>query len=143
MGERFLQYLRVKGISQKTISSLAGVQTSLVSRFCSGGNINSDSLLRLVQACDDLSLYWLFFGSGEMFRSHAGTVINNHGTIAGSDLSQDTVNITNSENISVGDSVNAELFNLLHKKDLLISEKDSVISKRDETIHYLYELLGK
>ncbi len=143
MGGRFFEYLRIKGISQKKLSELSHVSPSLVSRFCSGGNISSDNLQKLLFACDDLSLYWLFFGTGDMFRSREGVTVN-MGSFAGAEMAtNDSLIVKNSSGARVQkSSTDRALVESLMKKDELIAEKDRIISQRDETISNLYRALG-
>ena len=57
--------------------------------FCSGGAITSDRLQRILHVCDDLSLEWFFFGTGDMFRSRGGDTTYNYGKYAGADIVRD------------------------------------------------------
>ena len=129
MNKRFVTYLKAKGISQKEISDLSSVSAATVSRFCAGSPILSDKLLRLLQVCDDLSLDWLFFGTGDMIRSRScASYTFNMGSYSGSEISHDhSVNIRSSPGAQVG---------ALSRKDvdLQLAEKDRVISDRDMTI---------
>lgn len=136
MNGRFVVYLKSKGLSQKEISELSCVSAATVSRFCSGSPISSDKLLRLLQVCDDLSLEWLFFGTGDMVRSRScDSYTFNMGSFSGSDISHDhSVNIRSSPGAQVGALSRADV-------DLLLAEKDRVISERDATIGRLNELL--
>ena len=136
MYSRFLQYLRVKGISQRSLSESSHVSASTVSRFCAGQPIGSDKLFSLLQVCDDLSLEWLFFGIGEMFRGKdSGSV--NIGQFAGSDMSSDhSVRVINSRGARVVTPKNRDC-DLLE----LLQEKDAVISDRDQTISRLHEVI--
>lgn len=136
MNGRFVIYLKSKGLSQKEISELSCVSTATVSRFCSGSPISSDKLLRLLQVCDDLSLDWLFFGTGDMVRSRTcDSYTFNMGSFSGSDISHDhSVNIRSSPGAQVGALSRMDV-------DLLLAEKDRVISERDATIGKLNEIL--
>lgn len=136
MNGRFVIYLKSKGLSQKEISELSCVSAATVSRFCSGSPISSDKLLRLLQVCDDLSLDWLFFGTGDMVRSRTcDSYTFNMGSFSGSDISHDhSVNIRSSPGAQVGSLSRMDV-------DLLLAEKDRVISERDATIGKLNELL--
>ena len=136
MNGRFVVYLKSKGLSQKEISELSCVSAATVSRFCSGSPITSDKLLRLLQVCDDLSLEWLFFGTGDMVRSRScDSYTFNMGSYSGSDISNDhSVNIRSSPGAQVGALTRKDV-------DLLLAEKDRVISERDVTIGKLNELL--
>lgn len=136
MNGRFVIYLKSKGLSQKEISELSCVSAATVSRFCSGSPISSDKLLRLLQVCDDLSLDWLFFGTGDMVRSRTcDSYTFNMGSFSGSDISHDhSVNIRSSPGAQVGSLSRMDV-------DLLLAEKDRVISERDATIGKLNEIL--
>lgn len=126
MQKRFSEYLRLKNVSFRHLAMLTGINTSVISRFCSGGNISSEKLLRLIEACDDLSLEWLFFGSGRMIRSHGDTITYNNGQYAGADVAtKGGVLVRGSDKVSVGGG---------NDKDALISERDRTISQRDALI---------
>ena len=133
MNRRFSQYLRFKGVSLRSLSGLTCISSSTISRFCNGEAIGSDKLLRLLQACDDLSLEWLFYGTGEMIRRQGQTVYN-VGTYAGADMSSgDSVSVNGSSRVSVRQGgVGMEA--LLAEKDRIITEKDRVIAERDRAI---------
>lgn len=64
MNTRFKKYLNEKLLSQKEFAQLAGVNESVVSRFCQGKVISSDNLVKLLSACRDLNLEYLFYGEG-------------------------------------------------------------------------------
>lgn len=136
MYERFLQYIHTKKLSQRKLSELSCVSASTVSRFCSGLSIVSDKLLKLLQVCDDLSLEWLFYGSGEMLRRGEGSTYN-VGTFAGADA-------VSKDSVVVGDSKGACVQQGSSFADLqkLLLEKDRVISERDRTISELHRLLA-
>lgn len=141
LGERFSQYLGFKGISQKKLSELSCVSESTVSRFCKGGVIASDKLLKMIKACDDLSLEWFFYGTGEMIRTRDNYVTNNYGVFSGSDIvTDDSVLVKNSQGVRVNPA-GKSLLNSLADKDRIIAEKDRIISERDETIKQLISKL--
>ena len=148
MHDRFVQYLRKKKLTQKKICELSLVAQATVSRFCSGSPISSDRLLRLLQICDDLSLEWLFFGTGTMIRSRENNMTVNFGQYAGSDVVMDDgVMVKDSHGVRVNRPVNkdylaliAEKDRIIAQKDGVIAEKDTVISERDETIRELYRM---
>lgn len=145
MNKRFFEYLRVKKVSQRSLSKLTGIAPSVISRFCSGNSISSDKLQRLVQACEDLSLEWLFYGNGEMIRTHGDTITYNTGKYAGSDVVQDGgVMVKGSKHVSV--SPGGEISPDCKAKDDIIAERDRTISERDAVIAkkdaYILELLN-
>lgn len=140
MNKRFFQYLRVKNVSQRSLSKLTGIATSVISRFCGGNSISTDNLQRLVQVCDDLSLEWLFYGTGQMIRGHGDTITYNNGKYAGSDVVQGGgVMVKGSENVNVsrGDKTKDDI---ISERDRTISERDSVIAQKDA---YILELLKR
>ena len=144
MNERFLRYLRFKKLSQKKLCELSSVPQATVSRFCNGNAIMSDALLRLLQVCDDLSLEWFFYGTGEMIRSRCGnSVTNNYGAYAGADVVNDKgVLVKDSRGVRVSPAGDIELMGIIAEKDRIILQKDTLISERDRTISELYQLVG-
>ena len=147
MNKRFFEYLRFKNVSQRSLSKLSGIAPSIISRFCAGNSISSDKLLRLLQVCDDLSLEWFFYGTGEMIRSCGNnTNIFNNGRYAGADFARDGgVIVKGSEKVLVsspgtvpGDRDFKD--DIISLRDKTISERDSVIAAKDA---YILELLGK
>ena len=145
MGTRLTAYLRHKRLPQKKIAELSGVSKATVSRFCGGGVIASDKLARILRQCDDLSLEWFFFGTGEMLRSRNADVMVNNGVYAGADVVTDnSVHVANARGVNVtqhGQGSNYQV--LLAEKDRLLVEKDKIISDRDETIRELLRIVGK
>lgn len=140
MNERFSQYLRIKGLSMRRLSELSGVSVSVISRFCGGSSISTDKLLRLLQVCDDLSLEWLFYSTGEMIRKCDGATVN-VGSFAGADVAQDnSVVVKNSNGVNVNPSSKENSLALV-EKDRIILEKDRIISERDATIQELLKKL--
>lgn len=129
--ERFNAYLQAKGFTQRSISKLSCVNVATVNRFCSGNSIGSDSLVKILQVCDDLSLDFLFYGTGEMLRKFGGggNVTNNYGAYAGADFQAD-------DSVFVGGSKNVRFQMGGYFKDLVkaLADKDSVIAQRDRTI---------
>ena len=131
-------------MGQQELASESGVSQATISRFCSGGAITSDKLLRLLHVCDDLSLYWLFFGTGEMFRKDCNNTVINMGAFAGSKVdSEDSVILGDSSGSDVSRQDSDRLLVLLTRKDEIIAKKDVIISERDETIKHLYGLLER
>lgn len=131
MGGRFLKYLQATGRTQLSLSRETGVAASILSRFCSGGVITSDNLCRLVEGCPDLSLDWLFFGSGPMLRSASCPDVVSDGSVL----------VKDANGVTVSNGPGGVLIDAIQEKDRVISEKDRVISERDITIQRLHELL--
>lgn len=134
MKQRFSQYLRNKSLSLNKLSEISGVSVSTISRFCRGGVIGSDNLLAILQACDDLSLEWLFFGLGPMYRpsrNSESSVGNHFDKLIGNGSYLSIRNIYEDKNFL---AVVAEM-------DHIISEKDRTIHDRDMTITNLQHML--
>jgi transcriptional regulator with XRE-family HTH domain len=130
MNDRFALYVKRKKLTLKGLSELSGVSLSTIGRFCNGGIINSDNLLRLLHVCDDLSLEWLFFGTGGMFRTHGHITNNNYAAFAGSE-------VNNSGIIDVGpdgSKTSPVTESVLREKERVISEKDDIIMEKDRVI---------
>ena len=137
ISSRFKLYLAHKSLSQREIASMCGLTPATVSRFCSGKAIQSDKLQQLLNVCDDLSLEYLFFGYGEMFKKDCGTynivqgdtIINN----SGDSILDKSVSVRNgSGSVGVGAEEDprkvAELQRIIAQKDKVISERDRMIS---------------
>ena len=143
MHQRFVQYLRAKKLSQRELSKLSCVNVATISRFCSGTPISSSNLLKMLQVCDDLSLEWFFYGSGDMIRFRGG-VVNNYGTFAGTDMGKfNDISLKGSGNRFYMDKGLDSLMAAVAEKDRIIQEKDRVISDRDATIRDLLQRLVK
>ena len=144
MGGRFSEYLRFKGFSQKKVSDLSSVSEATVSRFCSGGIISSDNLVRLLKVCPDLSPDWLLLGVGSMIRSGQGETKVNSGPFAGDEVVSDkSILVKNARDVMVSHGVDEYYLNLLGEKERIIHDKDVTISERDATICELLHALGK
>lgn len=143
MHERFLQYLRFKKMSRRSMSLLSGVSASNLSRFCNGNSILSDNLLKLLQVCDDLSLEWFFYGTGSMIRSREN-INNYYGRYVGGDVVSDgSLQIKNSSAVKVSGRLDTDLEKIIIEKDRIILQKDRIISDRDETIRRLLDKAAK
>ena len=141
MTDRFSLYLRMKDMTQKKLSELSCVPLSTVNRFCNGGVISSDKLLRMLQVCDDLSLEWLFFNTGEMVRSRDGTVVN-VGSFAGAEIAGGDAIVAKGANQAVKpSSLPADVERMLREKDEVIAERDRTILEKDGMILKLNEML--
>lgn len=129
MGERFRLYLRLKGITYRTLAEISGISISIISRFCSGGSINSDGLQKILEACPDLNLEWLFFGRGVMIRE-SGDIVSDHSLL-----------VKNAIGVRAEVAVPETFLKALEEKDKLIVEKDRAIRERDELILSLHRRL--
>lgn len=117
------------------MASLSGLNEMQLSRFCSNNVITVKTLVKLLSACDDLSLDFLFFGYGEIFKSKGNTTIN-HG-----DIHNDKSN-TISDSAKTKHNPDTDMLRLLEEKEKLIAEKDRTISERDQTIGRLLQAIS-
>lgn len=73
--------LKEKGITQNAVA--AGdppAQKRLNSQLSHGTAISLDSVLRVLNACQDVSADWLLRGTGEMYKTTNTTDVNSHNT---------------------------------------------------------------
>lgn len=142
MNERFVQYLAVKKLTIRALSDLSGISVSTISRFCTGKEIGSGKLLRMLQVCDDLSLEWFFYGTGEMIRK-CDSITYNLGQYAGADVTnKDSVMINGSRQVKVQTGSPDYYVKMLAEKDKMIASRDAIISQRDKTISDLISKLS-
>lgn len=139
MNERFYKYLRYKGVSQKELAKLSGVAASIISRFCNGGVISTDNLQKMLQACDDISLEWMFYGTGQMIRCKETANINLGQNACADFATGNSVMVKNSSGVSIPRPGNAHFMEIIAEKDRVITEKDRTIGQRDATIRDLLE----
>lgn len=144
MNKRFKKYLGLRQITQKEMASLSGVSEMQISRFCNNNIITVKTLLKLLSACDDLSLDYLFFGYGEVLKQKAGDITVNYGSIHNSrnEGAGDKVVVRNSSKNNFPSAECINLHQLLNEKEKLIAEKDRIISERDATIGRLLASLS-
>lgn len=141
MHRRFLQYIRLKGFSQRRISELSKVSVSSVSRFCSGQPISSDKLVKLLRICEDLSLEWLFYGSGDMLLNSGVSQFGLGAFVGAGVVAEDSSFVSDSPGAHVVLTPSIAVNRALAEKDRIIAERDLVISRRDQTILELNRLL--
>lgn len=113
MNQRFRQYLAAKGLSQRRFATIADVSPSTVSRFCAGEPILTDSFVKILESCGDLSLDWLVFGRGQMLLCPS---------LDGSPQSTALLSLLDSQS------------RLLIEKDRIILEKDALIGRLQEKV---------
>lgn len=73
--ERINELLKDKGLTQNSVA--AGdkpAQKRLNSQISHGAGITLDTLLRIVDACPDVSLDWLLRGNGDMYVTTANNI---------------------------------------------------------------------
>lgn len=78
---RINQLLSEKGFTQNAVAAGdTAAQKRLNNQLSHGGNITLDSLLRVLDACPDVSADWLLRGSGEKYK---GQTITGAGSVTG------------------------------------------------------------
>lgn len=145
MNKRFKKYLGLRQITQKEMASLSGVSEMQISRFCNNNIITVKTLLKLLSACDDLSLDYLFFGYGEVLKQKDGDITVNYGSIHNSrneSIGDNSIVVKNSSKNNFPSAEYINLHQLLNEKEKLIAEKDRIISERDATIGRLLASLS-
>lgn len=119
--DRINQLLKDKGITQNSVA--AGdkpAQKRLNSQISHGAGITLDTLLRIVDACPDVSLDWLLRGNGDMYV----TTANNIGA-----------NNINSQNATVIGNQQTGVLTQTFVRDLL--------AEKDRQIQTLLKIIGK
>lgn len=119
--DRINQLLKDKGITQNSVA--AGdkpAQKRLNSQISHGAGITLDTLLRIVDACPDVSLDWLLRGNGDMYV----TTANNIGA-----------NNVNSQNATVIGNQQTGVLTETFVRDLL--------AEKDRQIQTLLKIIGK
>lgn len=119
--DRINQLLKDKGITQNSVA--AGdkpAQKRLNSQISHGAGITLDTLLRIVDACPDVSLDWLLRGNGDMYV----TTANNIGA-----------NNINSQNATVIGNQQTGVLTETFVRDLL--------AEKDRQIQALLKIIGK
>ena len=73
--------LKEKGITQNAVAAGdSPAQKRLNSQLSHGTAISLDSVLRVLNACQDVSADWLLRGTGEMYKTTNTTDANRHNT---------------------------------------------------------------
>lgn len=96
---RINDVLREKGLTENSVAAgVSAVQSRLNSQLSHGGKITLDTILRILDACPDVSADWLLRGIGDMYRSGitgANKVMGDNATVIGQQaftLSENFVN---------------------------------------------------
>lgn len=85
---RINDVLREKGLTENSVAAgVSAVQSRLNSQLSHGGKITLDTILRILDACPDVSSEWLLRGTGEMYKSAkitgANSVTGRNATVIG------------------------------------------------------------
>lgn len=65
--ERFVEYLKIKGIGQTAFEESAGLSRGAIAKKT---GFSADSIEKIASACPDLDINWLVTGEGEMMKSN-------------------------------------------------------------------------
>jgi repressor LexA len=71
--ERFIEYLKIKGIGQTSFEESSGLSRGAISQK---SGFSANSIEKIAIACPDLNLDWLITGSGEMLKSATPTSVS-------------------------------------------------------------------
>ena len=116
---RINDVLREKGLIENSVAAgVSAVQSRLNSQLSHGGKITLDTILRILDACPDVSADWLLRGIGDMYHSGitgANKVTGDNATVIGQQA------VTLSENFVNG---------LLAEKDKQIHTLLSLLSQK-------------
>lgn len=85
---RINDVLREKGLTENSVAAgVSAVQSRLNSQLSHGGKITLDTILRILDACPDVSADWLLRGTGDMYKSAkitgANSVTGRNATVIG------------------------------------------------------------
>lgn len=85
---RINDVLKEKGLTENSVAAgVSAVQSRLNSQLSHGGKITLDTILRILDACPDISADWLLRGIGEMHKSTkitgANSVTGRNATVIG------------------------------------------------------------
>lgn len=85
---RINDVLKEKGLTENSVAAgVSAVQSRLNSQLSHGGKITLDTILRILDACPDISADWLLRGTGEMRKSTkitgANSVTGRNATVIG------------------------------------------------------------
>lgn len=69
--ERFIEYLKMKGIGQTSFEESSGLSRGSISQK---SGFSANSIEKIAIACPDLNLDWLITGKGEMLKTEAPTI---------------------------------------------------------------------
>jgi hypothetical protein len=113
--------LKEKGLTQNSVAAGdASAQKRLNSQLSHGSNITLDTVLRVLEACQDIAADWLLRGSGDMYRRGiiGANTVNSHNENA---------------NINDTDTIN-RLLSMLETKDKQMEAKENQVNTLLEII---------
>jgi len=129
--ERLLQYLELKGISKKDFYSKTEIKRGFLDTDKLKSNISDVFLANIIANFNDLNLYWLISGIGEMLLS----IVKEINALENYTASEISVHIHNNK----VDFDNNPVYQLLRESDI----KDGVIELMTEKIKKQQQALNK
>lgn len=73
--ERFIEYLKIKGVGQTSFEESSGLSRGAISQK---SGFSANSIEKIAIACPDLNLEWLITGKGSMLKSDSSSIpVNN------------------------------------------------------------------
>ena len=146
--ERFLQFLKYKGISENRATTECGLSQGLLHQAKSGkSDLGAKSIEKILDKYQELSRVWLLTGEGEMFRD--ANIQTSFGDFSPnvSGNGKITQNIDNRQYYSDSpDVLRAQIDKLdliITEKEERIKEKDAQIKEKDAQIKALLDILRK
>lgn len=126
--ERFIYYLKTKGIGQTSFEVDAGLSRGSISQKT---GFTASSLEKIASACPELNFDWLIRGEGEMTRSsnfnHVGDIKNSTAVVNYGDGNEIANNRTSPTEELL--QLQREYLDMLKKKDEQIDRLTGVIEK--------------
>lgn len=147
--ERMFQYFEKQGVDISDLERKIGISIGYLKKSQQrNGSLGSNIVEKIVQNCPDLSLDWLFTGTGDMIKINAkniqiaiGDRAQLAGTVKGNVQSRDR-GLDNSEANTLKEKISSLNKELSLSEDKL-SLKDAIIRSKDEIIEMLKDQLKK
>lgn len=122
---RINDVLREKGLTENSVAAgVSAVQSRLNSQLSHGGKITLDTILRILDACPDVSADWLLRGSGDIYIANGAC---------------STGKVTGAEKVTGKNAT------IIGQQSATLSENfvRDMLAEKDKQIQTLLALLGK
>jgi transcriptional regulator with XRE-family HTH domain len=86
LGNRFLEYLKYKGLKGKDVAEVSKNSASQISNIIKGKVFGCDKLFKILNNYTDLNANWLFTGNGQMINKPQNNTLNSEKTTFKEDL---------------------------------------------------------
>lgn len=104
--ERFIEYLKIKGIGQTSFEESSGLSRGAISQK---SGFSANSIEKIAIACPDLNLDWLITGNGEMLKSEKYGMVAEPSIEYGKKQTRPRVPLTAAAGSLSGDSIGVTL----------------------------------